>query len=71
MIHRSNRREMNKICDDNCELVSHNMLNLAFFTMFSRTKNINSRIKNVGCRKLFFQLPDAKKIETPTALGFL
>jgi hypothetical protein len=39
--------------------------------MFSRTKNKNSGIKNVGCKNVFFQLPDANKIETPTALGFL
>jgi hypothetical protein len=29
--------------------------------MFTRTKNKNSRIKNVGCKNIFFQLLDAKK----------
>ena len=29
------------------------------------------RIKNVGCKNITFQLSDADKIETPTALGFL
>jgi hypothetical protein len=45
------------------------MLYLAFVTKFSGTKNQNSRISNVGCRNITFQLPYAKKIETPTSLG--
>ena len=62
---------MNLICDDNFELVSRDMLNLAFLTIFSRRKNYNSKISNVGCKNITFQLPDAEKIETPTALSFL
>ena len=63
--------EKNFICDDNCELVSGDMLNLAIVTIFSRIKNWNFRIQNVGCKNKTYQLSDAEKFETPNALGFL
>jgi hypothetical protein len=36
---------------------------LAFVTKFTRTKNKNSRILNVGCKNISFQLPYAKKLK--------
>jgi hypothetical protein len=47
------------------------MLYLALLSKFSRTKNQNSRISNVGCKNILFELFYAKKIETPTNLSFL
>jgi hypothetical protein len=47
------------------------MLYLALISKFSKTKNPNSRISNVECKKRLFELPYVKKIETPTTLGFL
>jgi hypothetical protein len=47
------------------------MLYLALISLFSKTENLNSRILNGGCKNILFKLPYAKKIETPTTLGFL
>jgi hypothetical protein len=59
------------ISEHHFELVSRDMLYLALLSKFPRTKNHNSRISNVGCKKILFELPYAKKIETLTTLGFL
>jgi hypothetical protein len=59
------------ICKHHCELVSRDMLYLGFVTKLFITKNQNSKIKNVGCKNITFQLPYAKEIETPTTLDFL
>ena len=49
------------ICEHHCELASRDMLYLALIIKFSRTKNQNSRISNVGCKHISFELPYAKK----------
>jgi hypothetical protein len=47
------------------------MLYIALISKFSRTKNQNSRISNVGCKNISFEIPYARKNETLTTLGFL
>jgi hypothetical protein len=41
--------DIKKICEDNCMLVSRDIIYLAFQTIFSKTKNEISRIRNFGC----------------------
>ena len=61
----------NKICEDYDGHVSRDMLHLGFPTIFSRTKNQNSRIWIDWCKNITFQLPIAKVIGASTALSFL
>ena len=57
--------------DDNCVLVSSDLLYLAFQNKFSKTQNENSRILNFGCENITFQVLYAKEIEITIALGHL
>jgi hypothetical protein len=44
-------------------------MHIGFWTIFSRTKNENSRIWNDWCKNITFQLPIAKVIEASTTLS--
>ena len=52
--------EIKLTCEDNCDLVSRDMLNIAFLTKISRTKNKISWIWNEGCKYITLQLYNAK-----------
>ena len=58
------------ICEHHCELVSPDMLYLALISKFSRTKNQNSRISNVGCKNISFELTYAKKLKLQLPWAF-